>query len=103
MTHRGMEFSEMILMGKAHSRYTYYIWMHRNNWVFSVRSSTNLDWKYSFFMPSMEKYEQVKQCIVDAIPACKDMDAMMNHLEEKFESDFKDILINWNTTSELEA
>lgn len=98
MTHRGMEFSEMILMGKAHSRHTHCIWMHRNYGTFSVRSSTNLDWKYSFFMVTMEKYEQVKQCIVDAIPVCKDMNEMMKYLEEQFETKFKDIQIDWSKT-----
>lgn len=102
MTYRGMEFSEMILMGKAHSSKTHYIWMHRNKGLFSVRSSTNLDWKHGFFMPSMEKYEQVKQCIIDAIPGCKDMDEMMTYLEEQFETTFKDIQIDGSKTRKPE-
>lgn len=96
MTYRGVGVSEMIFMGKAHSRYTHYILMYRHSVMFSVRSSTNLGWEYSFFMDSMEKYEQVKQCVMDAIKVCKDMNEMMDYLDEQFETKFKDIHIDWS-------
>ena len=61
--------------------------------VFYVTTCCNSDWIWAFYMDGESNYEMIKHTIMDAAFECHDMFELMDMLDEIFEEDFDDIVV----------
>lgn len=62
--------------------------------AFTVNICCDEEWKWKFNLVSSAHYDIVKYMIMDAVFECEDMYELVDMLDEIFETDFADIVIN---------
>lgn len=61
--------------------------------VFFVYSYANEEWIWEFKYTNKTDYERVKQCIIDMVYGCENIDELMYALNDVFMEYFSDMLI----------
>ena len=67
---------------------------------FTVNICCYDDWEWKFSLSSPTNYEMVKFMIIDAAFECENMDELIAKLDEIFEENFSDVVINEDKCNE---
>ena len=62
--------------------------------TFIVATSYDDEWIWEFWMEDPSVYEMTKHIIMDTVFECDDMDELMEMLDEIFEEDFMDFVVD---------
>lgn len=61
---------------------------------FVVRSNSCEDWMWEFWMDDPSVYEMARHAIINAVFECDDMDELIETLDEIFEEDFSEFVVD---------